>query len=422
MRILIHGINYFPELIGIGRYTGDLAAGLAARGHRVTVLTAPPYYPHWRVQEPYRRRGWLREVIQGVEVLRAPLYVPSRPTGPRRLLHDLSFGVACLPWWPALLRRPWDVALAVCPPLVTGPAMLALATARGLPFAFHYQDLQVDAARQLGLLGGGPLFAFLELLERLLLRRAAAVTTISRGMAARLQDKGVPPARLHLLPNWADLETIRPLPPDNPLRDRWRLPGRTTVLYAGNLGEKQGLETLLDCARRLRDRPDLAFLIAGAGAARERLQAAAVREGLDNVRFLPLQSQEDFPLLLAAGDLHLVVQQAGAADLVMPSKLANIMAAGRPFVATADPASELGRITRESGAGLLTPPGDAAALSAAVRELAADPSRRRLLGDRGRRYAETHLRRQTLLDRWEALLAGLAGRQDNFAGPYDLRL
>jgi len=410
MRLLLHGINFTPELIGIGRYTGELAARLAARGHAVTVLTAPPYYPHWQVQESHRGRGWHREFLQGVEVLRSPLYVPRRPTGLKRLLHDLSFGAACLAWWPGLARRRWDVLVAICPPLITGPAILALAARERRPFVFHYQDLQVDAARELGLLRNPHLLRLLESSERWLLRRAAAVSTISGGMADRLRDKGVDPARLHLLPNWADLDEIQPLAPDNDIRARWAPGRRTVVLYAGNLGEKQGLEIILECARELQAHPDLIFLIAGQGAARERLLAQARQQALDNVRFLPLQSHQDFPRLLAAGDLHLVVQKAGAADLVMPSKLTNIMAAGRPFVATAARQSELARVTRDSGGGVVVPPGDPGALVRAVLDLAGDPDRRRQLGARGRLYAEGHLAREVILDRWEALLSALGRR------------
>jgi colanic acid biosynthesis glycosyl transferase WcaI len=127
LRLLIHGINYAPEFVGIGRYTGELGAWLGSRGHAVTVLAAPPYYPAWRVPEPYRRPAWRREWLDGVEVLRAPLYAPTRVTGKGRVLHELSFGASCLAWWPTLWTRSWDAVLAVCPLLQSGliPALLA---------------------------------------------------------------------------------------------------------------------------------------------------------------------------------------------------------------------------------------------------------------------------------------------------------
>lgn len=407
MRLLIHGINYAPELTGIGRYTGEMAAWLAARGHAVTVLSAPPYYPQWRVSPDYRHRGWLREWLNGVEVLRAPLYVPARVTGPRRILHEISFGASCFYWWPRLLKARWDAVLAVCPPLQCGLMPAWLARRQGIPFIFHLQDLQVDAAQQLGLLKQPGLLALLKGLEGRLLRRAQAVTTISAGMAARLADKGVPPQRLHLLPNWADLEQVRPLPRDNPLRAELGLTSEVLVLYAGNLGEKQGLEVILQTARLTRPRAEIRYLVAGDGAARGRLLELAQHYSLDNFAFFPLQSSQRFPWLLASGDIHLVVQRGQAADLVMPSKLANILAAGRPFIATAWPDTELARVTVDSQAGILVPPDDSQALAEAILKLAGEEVGREHMGIRARRYAEEYLGRETILSRLEDLLLRL---------------
>jgi colanic acid biosynthesis glycosyl transferase WcaI len=147
--------------------------------------------------------------------------------------------------------------------------------------------------------------------------------------------------------------------------------------------------------------------MAGEGAARARLELLAEGLGLDNLIFLPLQSKARFPLLLAAADLHLVVQRQKAADLVMPSKLTNIMAAGRPFIATATGETELGRVTGASGAGLLTPPEDAAALAFAILRLARDPGLREQMSARARQYAEASWDRETILKQWEEMLQGL---------------
>ncbi len=404
MRLLIHGINYAPELTGIGRYTGEMGAWLASRGHAVTVLTALPYYPQWRVPESYRGRGWMREWREGVEVLRAPLYVPARVTAKTRVLHELSFGVSCLYWWPYLMWQRWDAVLAVCPLLQSGLLPSLMARRQGIPFIFHIQDLQVDAAQELGILKQTRLLTLLKRWERSLLGRSQAVTTISEGMAARLQDKGVAAARLHLLPNWADLKNIRPRPRDNPLRAELGLTSEILILYAGNLGEKQGLEVILKSAALTRDRADLRYLVAGDGAARSRLKGLARHYGLDNVSFLPLQSNERYPWLMASGDIHLVIQRGQAADLVMPSKLANILAAGRPFIATARAGTELGRVTAASQAGLLVPPEDGQALAQAILKLAGDADIREEMGTRARRYAEDRLGREAILSRLEDLL------------------
>ena len=199
----------------------------------------------------------------------------------------------------------------------------------------------------------------LQRLEHFLFTRSQAVTTISRAMAARIRDKGVPPERVHLLPNWADLEEIKPGERRNALRRELGLNDEIMVLYAGNMGEKQGLEVILDAAAITRYNQAIRYVFVGEGAARKRLMDRAQRLALETVSFWPLQSRDRFPLLLNAADIHLVVQKDKASDLVMPSKLGNILAAGRPFIATARPETELGRVTTESQAGLLTPPEDA---------------------------------------------------------------
>ncbi|MCX5892935.1 MAG: WcaI family glycosyltransferase [Deltaproteobacteria bacterium] len=409
MKLLIHGMNYAPELVGIGKYTGELGAYLASRGHQVTVLAAAPYYPQWRVQEDYRPQRWRREWLDGVEVLRVPQYVPARVTGKGRLLQEISFTGSCLYWWSTyLLGQPWDVMVAVCPPMTSGLVPGLLAKRRDLPLVIHVQDLQLDAARELGMLSQPVLLHGLAGLERRLFRRAQAVTTISRSMAERLAAKGVPGSRLHLLPNWADLENIRPESRQNDIRRELGLTSETVVLYAGNLGVKQGLEVVLQAAVLTREEPSIRYLMAGEGAARERLMWLAQNLGLDNLGFLPLQSDRRFPLLLAAADIHLVVQRRQAADLVMPSKLPNIMAAGRPFIATADAGTELGRVANESQAGLLTPAEDAGSLAQAIRRLATDSGLRKRLAVQGRQYAEAHWGREQLLRQWEELLLGLS--------------
>jgi colanic acid biosynthesis glycosyl transferase WcaI len=404
LRLLIHGINYAPEFVGIGRYTGELGAWLQSRGHAVTVLTAPPYYPEWRVPEPYRRPAWRREWLAGVEVLRAPLYAPARVTGKARILHELSFGASCLAWWPSLWARPWDAVLAVCPLLQSGLVPALLARRRHIPLIFHVQDLQLDAARDLGIIRQPLLFGLLERLERFLFTRAQAVTTISRGMAERIKAKGAPAARVHLLPNWADLEEIKPGKRRNALRKELGLEDEIMVLYAGNMGEKQGLEIILEAAAITRQDTGIRYVLAGTGAARERLMDQARGLGLATVSFLPLQPQERFPLLLAAADVHLVVQRGQASDLVMPSKLGNIMAAGRPFIATTLAETELGRVTLTSRAGWLTPPEDAGALAQAIVNLAGDQEARRQMGRCARKFTEASWGRDKILADWEELL------------------
>jgi len=276
-----------------------------------------------------------------------------------------------------------------------------------VPLVIHVQDLQLDAARELGILRQPLFLDCLKRMECCLFCQAQAVTTISRSMMARIAAKGVPEARLHFLPNWADLDKIHPGQRQNGLRRELGLTEEVLVLYAGNIGEKQGLEVVLEAAARTRSDPDIRYLMVGEGASRAQLKSRAETQGLDNVTFLPLQSTERFPQLLAAADLHLVVQRQKAADLVMPSKLTNILASGGPFIATTTAETELGRVTRESRAGVMVPPEDSGALAQAVLQLARNPGLRQQMSARARNFAEANWGREQILQQWEDLLLGL---------------
>lgn len=392
----------------MGRYTGEMAEWLAQQGHEVRVVTAPPYYPEWRVGEGYSPRSYRCEELNGVEVWRCPLWVPDRPSGVKRLLHLLSFAVSSVPVMLRQARWRPDVVIMVEPTLFCLPPAWVTARLSGAPLWVHVQDFELEAALELGILQRSGVRRLFYSTEKALLRGADRLSTITETMRRRVVEKGVSPERAVVSPNWSDIRFLRPLEPEAPVRSEFGAkPGETLVMYAGNMGEKQGLEVVLDAAERLRGREGIEFALIGAGAARERLERDATERGLDNVRFFPLQPSERLPEVLAAGDIHLVVQRRGAADLVMPSKLTNILAAGRPAVATADPGTELYRVLTERGCGIPTTPESAGELTRAIEKLAGDAEERGRLGNNARRYAEEHLDKEKILRRFEQELTEL---------------
>src|SRR2546425_2536625 len=219
MRILIHGLNYAPELTSTGKYTGELAAWLAARGHEVRVVTAPPYYPAWRVAEGYAAWRYRREVLVGMRVWRCPLWVPATPSGLTRVLHLASFALSSLPiiCWQGLTWRP-EVVWVVEPAFFCVPAAWLAARLGGANTWLHVQDFEIDAAFDLGLLPTGWMRRVVAALERGLMRRFERVSTISERMVERLAVKGVDKSRCVLFPNWVDIDDIRPLESPSPLR------------------------------------------------------------------------------------------------------------------------------------------------------------------------------------------------------------
>lgn len=400
-RVLLVAINYWPELTGIGKYTGEMAEWLVGRGVEVRVITAPPYYPAWRVGSGYSAWNYRRERVAGVDVWRCPLWVPTCPSGLKRILHLASFALSALPLllWSGLRWRP-EVVFVIEPPLFCAPgALLAARLAGGFAW-LHVQDFEADAAFELGILPSGRLRRWVLAGERWLMRRFDRVSTISERMLERLEGKGVIPSRRALFPNWVELDRIRPQA-SSPLRREWGYAdGDVLILYSGNMGEKQGLEILVEAAQSLRAHPAIHFLLCGDGAARPRLERLA--EGLPNIQFKPLQPYEKLNDLLNLADVHVLPQRADAADLVLPSKLTNMLASGRPVVATVSPGTQVAELV--GGCGMVVPPGDAGALADALAELAAAADRRRSLGGAARILAEQLWDKERLLS--QAFMSG----------------
>jgi colanic acid biosynthesis glycosyl transferase WcaI len=310
-----------------------------------------------------------------------------------------------------LLQIGWrpDVVIAVAPAIAAAPFALLTARLSGAKAWLHLQDFELDAAANLGLLPANSLITNLaRRAERGLLARFDRVSTISGRMLERLVQKGVPAERTVLFPNWVDPDSIFPLPAEaNPLQAALEIPaGKLIVLYAGNLGRKQGLEVLLEAARLLAGSSEILFMISGEGTMKAQLQAEAGE--LPNLRFFPLQPIERLNALLNLVDIHVLPQRADAADLVMPSKLLGMLASGRPVLATARPGTELAQVLE--GVGLVVPPEDAGALAAGILRLARDPALRARLGAQGRRLCQARWAREKVLGDFARRLSELMGK------------
>jgi colanic acid biosynthesis glycosyl transferase WcaI len=401
MKILLYGINFAPELTGTGKYTAEMAAWLAARGHDVSVITAAPYYPQWKVHAGYSGRHYSHEKWQAVTVERAPLWVPQKPSGAKRLIHLASFAVSSLP---LLIRRAFwrpDVMLVVEPALFCAPATWTLARLCGARAWLHIQDFEVDAAFDLGVLKGKTIKRLVCAAEGWLMRRFDRVSTISTRMLERARSKGVPAERLVPLFNWIDLDAITPQSGATAFRRELGIPDDAVVaLYSGNMGGKQGLETLAGVARVLRKNANIHFVFCGQGPGRAPLEAACA--DLPQVHFIDLQPMERLNELLCTSDIHLLPQRRGAADLVMPSKLTGMLASGRPVVCGAAPGTELATVVAHCG--IVVEPENVRAMARAIASLTALASRRIAFGQAARRYAVSHLGIDSVLGAFESEL------------------
>lgn len=395
MRILIHGINFFPELTGIGKYTGEMAKYLSDHGHEVRVITAPPYYPQWHVQEGYSAWKYRRELYDNINVFRCPIWVPSRITGIKRVVHLASFVIFSFPIM--IIQVFWkpDLIIGIAPALLSAFSVLLVSRFTTSPSWLHIQDFEFDAAFELGMLPArDQIYPIAQQLETFLFRKFNRVSTISNRMVERLHEKGVREDQTGLLPNWVNTAEIYPLFGRNQLRSDLRIENKQiVVLYSGNMGYKQGLETLIATAKLLKDETKIIFIMCGDGMARSDLEEQS--KGLSNVRFIPLQPVERLNLLLNVADIHVLPQKSNAADYVMPSKLLGMLASGRPVVVTANKDTELANIVRNIGC--VVAPENPEKLAKAINYLAHDRKIRNRLGTLGRDFVEINWSKEKVL-------------------------
>lgn len=395
-RLLLVSTNYAPEHAGIGPYATQIAEHWAARGHETHVLTGMPHYPAWRVDPAYAGVWRRTELRAGVRVHRRRHTVPPRQTAVTRALFEasvLAHGLLA----PPRTGRP-DAVLAQLPSLAGGVLGARIAARHRVPYIPVVQDLMGAAVVQSGIRGGSRAAALAERAEGYVLRRATLVGVIHETFVERVTAMGVAPGRIRVVPNWSHVRG-----PDEPReRTRARLgwsPGQTVVLHSGNMGLKQGLEVLVEAARRA---PEVRFVLMGEGSRRAAL--ARLAAGVGNVDILPPAADQEFPAVLAAADVLAVIQRASVLDMSVPSKLTSYFAAGRPVVAAVAAEGGAAREVARSGAGVLVAPEDPEALVAAVRKLAGDPALADALGAEGPRHVAAHLSREAGLARIDALI------------------
>lgn len=406
MRILLISRSFPPEITTVAILYGQMAAGLAKRGHEVTVVTrsaqtyladetpAFPLSPSDSVNAPGVR-------VRHVPTLPVPGQVP--------LLRAVEQVCTAFSFFPtAALSGPQDVALIYSPPLPFTLSAWAIRAVRGIPFVLNVQDLYPQTAIDLGLLRNPVLVRLAKALERFAYRNAAHIVVHGEGNRDHMIAHGVPREGVSVIPNWVDTESIAPGPRDNWFREKHGLTSRFVVSYAGVMGFAQGLEVVIEAADLLRDEKDVVFVLVGEGVRKASLEADAARRRLPNVRFLPLQPPELYPDVLSASDACLVTLNPKLRTPVVPGKLQAIMAAGRPAIASLHADGDAPRIMEEVGCGIATDPADASTLASAILTLSRNPELRDRMGGNGREYALKHYSVDTAVDRYAKVLEAAA--------------
>ena len=364
MRFLILTQYYAPEVGAAQVRLGALAHELMANGHQVDVVTAMPSYPLDRIFPDYRGRLALTEIHDGVRVHRTWL-IAATGRGPKRIAGYLSFTSTALAGLLAA-RRPDVVFVESPPPTLMLPAW-AMSRMRGAILIMNVSDLWPDSVSSLGHMQPGAMLSAAATLERWAYAHATFITAVTEGIRTTLREsKGVAPDRILFLPNGVDTNTFRPQPYNRELAEAHGVADRTVIMLAGSLGYGAGLDVILDAADLMRDEP-VAFLVVGGGSEFERLNQAVGERRLDNVRLVGPRPLPDVAAMYAIADIGLMtLRDSPLFEGTRPARVYPAMAAGKPVVYSGS--GEGARLIADAGAGIVTPPEDAAALAAAIRE------------------------------------------------------
>ena len=411
LRVLVVIIQFPPDVNSTGLLMEQICTGLLEHGHQVSVITTFPHYEKFSVWDEYRGKLSERRRHRGMDVLR--LYVHARGEKQRmwnRLLSYVSFNV--LATIAGLLsRHRYDVILCTNGSFFSGLTAAVIGGAKRIPFVLNVQDLYPDVPVVTGQLPEGRAVAILRRLERLMYRAADHIAVISPAFERNLLAKGVPADKISVVPNFVDTDFIRPLPRENDFAAQHGLGGKFVVMHAGNIGYVYDLDTLLDAAALLTDEPDIVFVLVGDGVVKPHLEARVRRAGLANVRFLPFQPREQLPWLRATADVQVSLYKHGSAGNSMPSKVYEIMASGRPLLASAEEGSDVWNLVAETQCGLCVQPEQAEQLAAAILRLYRDPRLSCEMGERGRARAVQQYASDAVVKQYERLLRRSVARR-----------
>lgn len=408
MKVLIICHVYPPEHAPAGVMTSELAASLSERGHEVTIVTGWPNHPagilfpgwraRWRAVERDRR---------GFTVVRCGHSIHPRAATAWRLWYYLSFALST--FIGAVLVGRVDALLCLSTPVFGGWTAWAVARLRRARFVYAIYDLHPESAANAGLIRRGIAYGILRAIDSMLCRWSDAIITLGAGLRREIVARGVEAERVYVVPLWLDGGKIAPAPRVNAWRAAHGIPPEQTVaLYAGTIGYVSGAEMLIETAARLAPRDDILLLCVGDGPVKDRLIAVADANGLRNIRFLPFQPDAVLQDVQATADVGLVTLLPEAGRTSVPSKVLGYLAAGRPVLASVAEESDTAAMVRAGDCGIVTPPQDAAALADAIRAMADDPIRCRVVGERAREFFLREYDQRACIGAYERILAGSA--------------
>jgi lipopolysaccharide/colanic/teichoic acid biosynthesis glycosyltransferase len=375
----------------------NFAQKLRERGHEVEVLTGFPNYPAGKLYPDYRLRMWRRELMEGIPVIRVPLYPSHDRSILRRALNYASFAVAAAMLGPWLIQRP-DVIYVYHPPGTIGMPALLLKRLFGAPVIYDVQDLWPDTIASSGMVLGGLVFRLLDRFCKFVYRTADRVVVLSPGFRRALLDRGVSADKVDVIYNWAPESSASVAEPTE------GEDGSFKIIFAGNMGPAQNLDVVLDAAAVcLSTLPNARFLLVGGGVEADRLRQRARDCGLTNVHFAGWQSPTAIQKILQDADTLLVhLKDDPLFSITIPSKTQAYLAAGRPIVMAVR--GDAAGLIEKARAGVLAEPGNPRSIADAIRQLAAlPPDERAAMGRRGRDFYKAELSMDRGVARFDAV-------------------
>jgi colanic acid biosynthesis glycosyl transferase WcaI len=397
--------QYFPPEVGATQARAyDMATGLIRAGHQVTMLTEVPNHPEGVIRPGYRGRLFFREALDDIDVIRVWVKTSSVKRLSTRLLFYLSYMVNATLAGVLVAARDYDLLYATSPPLFVGGTALALSILRRLPLVFEVRDLWPESAVALGELRNPRFIRWSTWLEERCYRRARRIVVVTQGIRARLLERGLPAGKLAFIPNGSNTELFCPQPEAaSGLRRELGMEGRFLVIYAGIHGVAQGLETVLEAAHRLRDNPQIHFLLVGDGPSKSQLLQLKETLRLSNVTMLEGQPREAIPVYLSAADVALVpLRKLELFKGALPSKMLDAWACGVPVILAAE--GEARELLEEARAGISVEPENSHALVQAIKRLKGNPVLLEEFARNGRNCVLRNFDRRKLAGKLERVL------------------
>jgi len=411
LRILLLSQYYPPESGSAAMKMSELADGLVSKGHPVTVVTGFPNYPKGKIFENYHRSFLKTEKINGVKVIRVPLIVPKiRANFIHRMLNHTSFMLTSI--YGGIAAENPDLIYYYSPPLFLGFSAWILGKIYRVPTVVEINDLWPQAPIALGVLKNKFIIKFAEKFEKFVYNNTKHLFFYSRTMRNQVVAKGIPKNKTEIHPLWISTKEFSPASPEkiSKIKEKYKLNGKFSLMYAGLIGLPQGLDILIEVANRLKDNKDIIFVLVGGGAEEENIKEKSKKAGLENIRFIPFQPKEEIPTFLSSADvLFAHLNPAIFREGTIPGKVLAYMSMGKPLLVAVE--GETNDLVIRSNSGLTAKPRDAKSITENLKKLCNNKDIRKEMGENARKYAIENFEKELLLKNLENKFIEIARHQ-----------